>query len=519
IFTAGCFESDGGGFVFKYDIPSNPHTLDPQTANCRVSALLIANLYDGLLRIETGGRITANVAAEYIVSEDGLTYTFLLRDDVYWYYDGDYSVRCTAYDFVFAFRRLFNPAIKSENAHQFYSIKNSREVHNGEIPYPDAVGVEAMGEFELVITLEHPNPLLPLLLTTTPAMPCSEELFEKTAGRYGLNANSIPSNGAFYITHWNYDPFSRSSENNIIIMRRNEKNSETSAVYPRGLNFFINYEDPLGHFTEGTTHSLIAEGAAAEALMARDYPYDAYENSVWGITFNTGGIFRHADLRTALAAGFDRNEISVSDFGFREAREIIPVFTNIAGLPYYTARAEMHGSPYIKFDPDEALASYERGRISAGHDNLTGLRVIIPAGEESAVFGYLSRILQEWQKNLGFFCTIETLSAGEFDRALGSGGYDIAMMKLTGEYNSPDAYLGRFTLGSDFNRLLEEAGRTANISEAAWLYEQAEETLLTQAVFIPVCFQTEMFFYDKRSEGLIYNPFTGAVIFREGKYF
>ncbi|MDR2558294.1 MAG: ABC transporter substrate-binding protein [Oscillospiraceae bacterium] len=455
--AAGCAESDGSGFVFKYDIPANPRTLDPQTANCRVSALLIANLFDGLLQVENDGRITANVAAEYFISENELTYTFLLRDDVYWYFDGDYSVKCTAYDFVFAFRRLFNPAIKSENAELFYSIKNSRQVHSGEIPYLDAIGVEAFGDFELVITLEEPNPLLPYLLAAPPAMPCNEELFEKTAGRYGLNENSIPSNGAFFITRWNFDPFSHSSENNIIIMRRNEKNSEARRVYPRGLNFFINYDDPLEHFTEGTTHSLVAEGETADMLISRGFPYDGFENSVWGITFNRRGVFRHVDLRLALAAGFDRDEINIGSIGFREAYEI---------------------NPYL-FNLEDARESYERGAVIAGRDNLASLRVIIPVGGESAAFHYLSRILQEWQKNLGFFCRIETFSPDDFDSAFSSGDYDIAMVRFNAE----------------------------------------EIPELEQAVFIPICFQTEMFFYDRRAEGLIYNPSAGTVIFRAAKYF
>jgi oligopeptide transport system substrate-binding protein len=491
IFAAGCGESDGSGFVFKYDIAANPRTLDPQTANCHASALLIANLFDGLLQVESDGRITANVCTEYFVSDDGLTYTFLLRDDVYWYFNGDDSVRCTAYDFVFAFRRLFNPAIKSENAQFFYNIKNSRGVHSGAIPYLDAIGVEAMGDFELVITLSEPNPLFPYLLTTSPAMPCNEELFERTAGRYGLNASSVPSNGAFYITHWNFDPFSSSSDNNLIIMRRNERNSESRTVYPRGLNFFINYEDPHEHFTEGTTHALIAEGEAADSLIAQDFPYSGYENSVWGITFNRRGVFRSEDLRTALAAGFDRSAVHVGDTGFREAREIIPPLINLGNMPYRIATGTVQ---YIEYNAEAARDAYERGADAAGRGLLTGLRVIVPADEDSVIFLYLSRILHEWQKNLGFFCRIETLSADEFNAALLNRDYDIAMMRLKAEFNSPDAFLNSF---GDFT----------------------EQELLEQVIFIPVCFQTEMIFYAERAEDLIYNPFTGAVIFKDGKWF
>jgi oligopeptide transport system substrate-binding protein len=525
---AGCGEKDGSGFVFKYDIPNNPQTLDPQTATCRTSALLISNMFDGLLKVDRHGSIAANIAKEYFISDDGLTYTFLLRDDVYWYFDDDYSVQCTAHDFVFAFRRLFNPVIKSENAHLFYSIKNASPVHRGAIPHLDAVGVEARGDFELIITLEHPNPLFPYLLTTSPAMPCNEELFERTAGRYGLNAAGIPSNGAFFITRWHYDPFAITPDNNIIIMRRHEKNSENSdytRVFPRGLNFFINDPDPLEHFLQGVVHAMIAEGEAAEALISRDYPYDGFENSVWGITFNTRRVFGNEDLRIALAAGFDRNAVNISKTGWREAREIIPPLINLGNAPY---RISAGSADVLEYNPEAARAAYERGITAAGRENLTELRVIIPADENNTAFQYLSRILQEWQKNLGFFCSIETLSEDSFARALANGDYDIAMVRLIGEFNSPDAYLSRFggairrsvpSPVSEFNDLLNTARRVSDIAESAPLYRRAEEILLEQAVFIPVCFQTELFFYNKRSEGLIYNPFTGTVTFREAKYF
>ncbi|MCL2018466.1 MAG: peptide ABC transporter substrate-binding protein [Oscillospiraceae bacterium] len=522
-FGTGCSEKDGSGYIFKYDIPVNPRTLDPQTATGKTEALIIANLFDGLLKVEKDGSITANVAKEYTVSEDNLTYTFILRDDVFWYYDGEYSVKCTAQDFVFAFRRLFNPAVKSENASLFYSIKNAKSVHTGEISSLGAIGVTATDDFKLNITLETPNPLLPYLLTTSPAMPCNEELFEKTAGRYGLNESAIPSNGAFYITRWNYDPYSKND--NIIIMRRNEKNSEASRIFPRGLNFFIDYEDPEAHFLEGTTHSKIAEGETAEFFMARSYSYDSFENAAWGITFNTRRVFRNEDLRYALAAGFDRNVTDIEKIGWREARELVPPIIDLGNQPYRIAA----GMPrYIEYDLKKAREAYAKGVTEVGRENIIGHSIIIPVDEKNTAHEYLGRILQEWQVNLNFFCSIKALSEDEFAKAIADGDYDIAMVKLSGSYNSPDAYLRSFggifsrstpTPLSEYNALLELARRTQDNMDSSPLFIKAEEMILLQAIFIPVSFQTEMFFYDRKSEGLIYNPFTGTVTFREAKYF
>jgi oligopeptide transport system substrate-binding protein len=517
-----CEESDGSNFIFKYDIPVNPRTLDPQTATGQTSALLISNMFDGLLKVNSEGNIISNVAAEYFISDDGLTYTFLLRDDVYWYFDGDDNTPCTAHDFVFAFRRLFNPAVKSENAALFYSIKYAEDVHKGANPDLNTIGVEAESDHKLIISLEYPNPMLPYLLTTAPAMPCNEELFEKTAGRYGLNENSIPSNGSFYITRWNFDPYSPGDGNNIIIMRRNNKNSLADRVYPHGLNFFIGWQDTLGHFTEGSVQALIAEGSDAEALEADGFLYDGYESSVWGITFNTRGVFRNADLRFALATGFDKNQINLNKKGWRDAYDAIPPLVNLANEPYRIAAGE---ATALKPDIQKAVEAFERGAREAGYENITGLNIIMPDNQTTA-FEYLSRIMQQWQSSLGFFCSIKTLPDVQFREALSSGDFDIAFVKLTGEYNNPDAYLSRFgsqirgvpSPTSEYRSLLTQARRAIDPAESAELYLQAENMLLQQAVFVPVGYQTEMLFYHRRASDLIYNPFAGTISFKEAKW-
>ena len=519
IIIAGCKENDGSGYIFKCDIPVNPRTLDPQTATGQTAALLISNMYDGLLKVESDGNVAAGVAAEYIVSDDKLTYTFFLREDVYWYYNGEYTP-CTAADFIFAFRRLFNPAVKSENAPLFYCIKNSEKVHKGEIPYLDAVGVESVSDYELVITLEYPNPLFSYLLTTSPAMPCNEELYEKTSGRYGLNDKNIPSNGSFYIKEWSYDPYSKN--NNIIIMRRNTKNSESDRTYPFGLNFFIGEDDPLSDFLNGNAHSIIAEGETAEALLNKDYPYNGFENSVWGVAFNTKRAFGNSDLRFAFASAFDRDEININKKGYRAADDIIPPLINLGNEPYRTAAGEAGA---LEYNPAKAREAFDKGAKSVGYDKLTGLYVIVP--DNKTIYEYISRISQRWQADLGFYCSIKTLAEDEFLEALYTGDFDIAMTKLTGEYNSPDAYLSLFGLRMncspypeyEYKNILSEARRASDSARSANLYRQAENILLEQAVFMPVCYQTELFFYNKKCEGLVYNPFTGTINYKQAKYF
>ncbi|MDE6579850.1 MAG: peptide ABC transporter substrate-binding protein, partial [Ruminiclostridium sp.] len=300
IACTGCSKDDGENYIFKYDIAQNPRTLDPQTATDSSSYEIIANMFEGLLRIDNEGNIQNAVAEKYTVSADGLVYTFELRKDVFWT-DGDkFEAQCTAKDFVFAFQRLFRPSTKSKTAGDFFCIKNAKEINKGTITDMSELGVKTDGDFKLVITLEAPTPSFPSMLTTAPAMPCNEEYYNSTDGRYGLYADAIASNGAFYLFRWNYDQWSK--DNNSIVMRANKKNKENQDIYPYGLNFFIEEDDSYQNFLDESSHVYIASGANAIRLLNKGYEYSESENRIWGIVFNTKSkAFKSEELRKALA--------------------------------------------------------------------------------------------------------------------------------------------------------------------------------------------------------------------------
>ena len=309
--ASGCSQDDGTGYIFKYDIPNNPRTLDPQTANDSSSYEIIANMFEGLLRIDKDGNIQNAVAENYTVSDDGLTYTFILRKDVYWYDGDDFEANCTSKDFVFAFQRLFKPSTKSKTAGDFFCIKNAEGINKGYISNIDSLGVKAENDYKLIITLEKPNPSFPVLLTTAPAMPCNEEFYSSTNGKYGLFSDSIASNGPFYMFRWNYDEWSK--DNNNIIMRVNKKNNTNNDIAPYSLNFFIEEDDSHQNFLNQQSHVYITSGSEAVELLNKGYEYSESENKVWGIMFNTNSkAFRTSSVRKALAYSIQKDKAEIT---------------------------------------------------------------------------------------------------------------------------------------------------------------------------------------------------------------
>lgn len=518
---SGCSEDDGSGGIFKYDISANPGSLDPQTAVDSNSDLLISSIYMGLLTAEPDGSLGEGVAEDYIVSDDGLVYTFKLRQDVYWIDNDEFETQCTAHDFVFAFQRLFDPATRAARASEYYCIKNAELVNKGHLPVVSEIGVKALGDFELEITLAYPNPQFPTLLTKSPAMPCNEEFFTYAQGKYGLSAEATPSNGAFYVRTWDYDPYTI-TDNNHIILRRNHKSSERDKVYPQGLNFFIVDEEGfVSDFLSGTTSCIAVTDEQAEGITG-EYTVQSYSNISVGLVFNTDySVFKNADLRRALASLVSPENMSEALSHFTISDGVVPQQVTLLDKCYREYAGETTKLPY---DEPAAKDYFALAEDMLDREQFVGARIIMP---DDTTLDAVSYIMQEWQRVFGFYCVVQELPQDEYEQRLRDGDFELAVVELTGGYNSPEAYLKPFTRNSsenytgyfntDFERLMTQAGRAVELSESADLYVQAETLLLNDAIFVPLCYKNEYFFIDEDAWDIYYNPFTKTVDFSKAK--
>ncbi len=521
IMLSGCREEDGSGGIFKYDIAINPGSLDPQSAADTESDLLISNIYKGLLVVNPDGSLGEGVAEDYIVSDDGLVYNFRLRQDNWWVDSGEFEAQCTANDFVFAFQRLFDPATRAARASEYFCIKNSEQINRGYIPDMSELGVKAISDFELEITLAYPNPQFPVLLTQTPAMPCNEEYFLLSQGKYGLSSEATPSNGAFYVNAWEFDPYTI-TDNNHIILRRNKKNNEVSQIFPSGLNFFIVDEDRfLNDFVTEVT-SCIAVTDEEAKLIDGEFTVQDFSNITVGMIFNSNySVFRNTDFRLALASLVDRNSLSGILSHYTVAEGVVPYEVSLLDKIYREYAEDVSA---VEYSTENAQEYYDKASPKLDKELFIGARIILPDDSSADA---IAEIMQEWQRVLGFYCTVEILPPDEYNKRLQSGDYEIAVVELVGGYNSPEAYLKPFTKDNSenysgyrnisFEKYIREASRAVDLSESADLYVQAEQHLLSEAAFVPLFYKNEYFFIGEEMSDIFYNPFTKTIDFSIAK--
>jgi oligopeptide transport system substrate-binding protein len=409
-----------------------------------------------------------------------------------------FEAQCTAHDFVFGLRRLFNPAVKSRNAADYLFIRNAEQVNYGELPL-ERLGVYAEDDFTLVIELEYPKQDFPVLLTMPPMFPCNEAFYELAAGRYGLVDHAVAANGAFFLREWVYDPWW--TEENRIILRRHNLNTFGEKVYPFGVNFLLDRGEHFGNFTSGNSDCIVVSGDNVNALIRRNYPYKGTEISTWGIKFGDKGAFSDRDLRLATAYATDTSVLDFTLRGYRKADGIIPDGIKHSGEFYRDLAGKAN---ILSADADKAVIHFNNAQYLVNAMTEFPVLIMPHIVGDTAIDTYVRTIVQQWQEKLSLFCRIEVLSSHEYAVRLQDGNYDIAVVKLTAAFNSPYAVL----------EILESLhGEHYGVDSAV-----IENALLESAAYIPICFMTEYFFRHKRSDDIVYNPFSGTISFREAKF-
>ncbi|HKD27335.1 MAG TPA: ABC transporter substrate-binding protein, partial [Xanthobacteraceae bacterium] len=149
---------------------SEPESLDPHKTSTVVEHNILDNLFEGLMVLDPSGGVALGVAERFSISEDGLTYTFRLRDNAKW----SNGEPVTAGDFVYSLRRIEDPKTHSQYAEVLYPIKNAQEVNTGKAALTE-LGVVAPDARTVEITLKAPTPYFLQLLTHTSSLPVNEK--------------------------------------------------------------------------------------------------------------------------------------------------------------------------------------------------------------------------------------------------------------------------------------------------------------------------------------------------------
>ena len=488
--------------VIKYGLDADPLNLDPQKATDCNSLMVIQSIYEGLFKIDNDGKLTEGVVESYNLSKDKKLYTFHLKKDSGWHSinKNDFNGNIiTAHDFVFAFRRLLNPTTGSVAANNFFTIENAREVNAGNKSITD-LGIYALDDFTLRIKLENPDESFLYLLTTAPAMPCNEEFFNSTTGNYGLEADAVLSNGAFYLHEWIHDDYLR--------LRSNEYYKGQSPK-PPGVSFLIGDSEKMQkYFDDNVTHAILSPTSNFDTTLNSQ----SFESVTWGFVFGNKKRWRNADLRESLQLTVNHDIMDeYLPVEFSKAEGLIP--PSISGID--TSFREFAGEILPKNDISRAKKKYKSALKQLGVEKLSKVTVIMPENTANKYNNILienfSHISQIWQSQLGLFPAIKEYSLKDFEAKVKSGSFDIAIYPFTASYDSPRSVLDNFidikaNTPAYLQNAMNRAEKALTNKKRMENYKQAENYIIKNHYVIPLYFQKEYFIMNKGIRDIIFFP-------------
>lgn len=312
---AGCSDQPEP-YSITIAIDSVPKTLDPQIATSESELAIIYNTCEGLMRFMPDGSVTYGAAASHSVSNDGLTYTFTLKEGLKWS-DGK---ELSAKDFVYGLTRAVLPETVCPAVESFYSIKGAKDVFEQKADVSQ-LGI-AYTQNTVTLTLEYPDEDILRTLACSAAMPCREDFFIEAKGKYGLSHKLFISSGPYFVKKWSQETESVS----LRISKNPEYVGEIKAKPESVVMFFNNQADHITEMYEGQLGSAYMPSYLYENAVKKGLNTIEISTENFFISLNNAApIFSTLKMRNIFAQSIDKNVISSKlSYGSTLSNRIVP---------------------------------------------------------------------------------------------------------------------------------------------------------------------------------------------------
>jgi oligopeptide transport system substrate-binding protein len=469
----------------EFAILDDPDSLDPGfTANTFAGSLFFT-AYEGLVRYDTENNLIPGTARSWDISDDGLVYTFHLADNAKWS-DGS---PLTAGDFEFSWKRILDPAFASQTAHLVYGyVKNGKAAFDGTVSM-DQVGITALDDRTLEVTLEAPCSFFTALLATWTYMPVNRAAVEQNPNWARDIAHYI-TNGPFKLVEY------RLGEGLYLV--KNEHYRDAANVTLQTLNFKIMQDltTALAAYERGELDGMIrAPAAAIPSLRSRSdfHSMPQFSNTYWLVNTTSPGL-KDPRVRRALALAIDRTSLiedalqSTNDSVLGHVPE---GYIQADGRDFRIAGGNYGLSPSANIEEAKRLLA-EAGY--ANPDDFPQLRLGYYTNDTAKKVA--ETLQQMYKQNLGLNFRIVSAEWTVFYDQVMQLDYDICAMGDLGTYLHPMAFLFTFTgdtppletgwRNPEYDRLLDESLRQIEPAKADELMHQAEDLFMNDFPIIPL---------------------------------
>ena len=490
---------DDGSVVLRIPFSAEPSSLDPGYGNSSDSICPRGMMFEGLVRVYDN-KVEPAMAESWTVSDDGLTYTFKLRDSKW--SDGE---PVTAYDFEYGIKRLLDPSDDGPNgnyAWMGYYFKNGEAFNTGKVS-ADEVGVKALDDKTLEITATKNMPYFLDLMKMPCFYPVREDVAEEYGKDYASSPDTVVCNGPFILTEWEHE--------SKLVFEKNPNYWNADNINVDGIEAYIiaDNETVMNMFDNNEldiTNTI--EKEYIEKYKEKDEAVYIEGATVWYNVINVKSdrgeaskLLKNKNFRKAVSYALDRQSIvdaARGDGSFPISRmcpDLMTVLDTTLGEKYPL-------DPYpAEGNVEKAQEYFEKALKETGMDKENLPELTLLTFDDFTAKTTAEIIQSLMSSTFGLNITIDTQTYSARVEKENKGDYDFCITNWAPDYNDPmtflecyesgnsyNTYFGGFS-NSEFDALIKFCNSTDDMEKRADKLFEAEELLVDEMVSVPL-FQT-----------------------------
>ena len=502
--------AEPAGKTLRVSMAGAPADINPLTASTTEAAEILGSMYEGLVRQNAEGQVLpgSGLAEDWTISEDGTVYTFTLRDATW--SDG---TPITADQFVYCWERVLAPETASQYAYMLYVIKNATAYNVGELTDFEQVGVKALDEKTLEVTLEAPTDyfLEMLVIPQYGALPVGYA--EEMGANMFLDTEHMVCNGPFICTEWTPDV--------SMTFVKNENYWDADSVKLAGLkyDFVMDTNTIINLYETGELDVMLVQPEFLDTYREAAGFVSVTEPVTEYLKFNFDNeYFANENIRRAFSLALDRVTY-MEDFmrtGSTPAYAYVP--DSIKG-PAGEGFRGTYGDLYYDIGTNEGAAQEAKDLLAKGLEEVgktfeefnQGLSLVIGEGDLNLK---TAQVFQEfWKTNLGVDVEVRSMRYALRQEAYDTRDFTLGKEGWGADYNDAQSFIELFETESpyndcgysnpEFDAIMAQV-KTSTGDERQQLLQEAERILVEEDFCIaPTFYQTRSWVCKDNVSGIV----------------
>ena len=480
-----------------FNLGEDTETMDPTLNNSSGAGTMILNAFEGLMVLDENDQPVEGTAESMEVSEDGLVYTFKIREDAKWS-DGE---AVTADNFKYSWLRALNKETAAEYAYQLFYIKNAEKFYNGEAT-AEEVGINVIDEKTLEVTLETPTAYFPQLLAFTTYVPLREDIVSANPEGWATNPETYVSNGPFKLVQWDMK--------DQLVFEKNENYWDKDSVKLESLTFKLVTDDTTayselkaGNFdmvNSVPTNEIepgIEEGLVHVNPKLGNYYFAINVGKQDTLSEDVKEVLNNKLVRQALNLAIDRQEI-IDNVGKAEQ---IPAYSFVPqGITDENGNDFASKEYYDPSDMEGNIAKAKELLKEAGYENGNGIPTIELMYNSEGAHKDICQIIQQNWEEIGVNVELTNQEWAVFLNTRQQGDYQIARHGWIGDYIDPMTFLDLWVTGGGnndcgfsnarYDELIAAAKVETDSAKRLEMLREAEDILMDEMPILPIYYYT-----------------------------